>query len=62
MQTECLLAELELVKKYIKLLKNLAGYLAIKTELDPEELSRRIFMKVEQDFPEYLRSEIEVDG
>jgi len=61
MRNEWLVAEREEVMPYVILLKKLAVYLAGKTDISTEKLSGTLFEKAEQNLPEYLRSEIEVD-
>jgi hypothetical protein len=60
MRHEWLLAEHEDVIRYVKLLKKLVVYLAEKTEISADVLSRKVFSKAEQYLPEHVRKEIEV--
>jgi hypothetical protein len=60
MRNEWLLAEREEVIQYVKILKKLVVYLAEKTEISTDVLSRKIFSKAEHFLPEYMRKEIEV--
>ena len=60
MRNEWLLAEREEVIQYVKLLKKLVVYLAEKTEISTDVVSRKFFSKAEQHLPRYVCKEIEV--
>jgi hypothetical protein len=55
-----LLAERDELVEYVKALKVLAVYLAGSTSIRPENISARYFTKAEQNFPEYMRREMDV--
>lgn len=60
LENEWLVAEREEVIRYIKTLKMLSLYLTGKTNIPREKLLGDYFQKAEQDFPEYLRKDLEI--
>jgi hypothetical protein len=59
-ENEWLMAEREEIVSYVKTLKMLSLYLTGKTSIPREELLGNYFAKAEQNFPEHLRSELEI--
>jgi hypothetical protein len=60
-ENDWLIAERDEVMQYVKTLKMLTIYLTGKTSIPRDRLLMEYFKKAEENFPEYLRKEINVE-